>query len=230
MNIVTRADLIRMYGRPKEVECLEPILLTARLYYAGPVLETKARGVLTAAAYDKALSMSNGLLPIKFVLTTVGANENKQVFVEDELMQKAVYESPIGEPIDEDHGQLFRDVCGDIMTSTFQAADARSPAAYIRCGGYIFGNVYPEIAFKVAVGAGRWAAVSMEALPDPLEQVGQYLIVHNPRFVGAGLVRFPGNLYSKIDEVDGEMPVLPGAGTYSQAAVRRGLNKLTGGI
>ena len=136
-----------------------------------------------------------------FILTTAGANQNDQFFVEDELLDPEVYLSPVGEPINEDHEQTFKAICGEIHSSIIVPSQGDRPLA-VKCGGLIL-NDYPKVIRKVHQGAGRWATMSMEALPNPLERVGKYLVIHNPKFVGAGLVRFPGNKFSQIEEVSG---------------------------
>lgn len=152
--------------------------------------------VLAAASPD-------GLMRFRFTLTTSGGNLNKQFFVEDELSIPSIYESPIGEAVDVDHDQNFWGVVGEIYDSVFQQATYHKKSR-IRCEGVVFEDLYPDVAMKARRGAGRWAAVSMEAIPNPLKRAGEFLVIHMPKFIGAGLVRFPGNLESTIDEVDGQ--------------------------
>ena len=147
-------------------------------------------------------SLTSDTLDFGFILCSAGANANDQFFVEDEISVPEIYNSVIGEPLNEDHEQTFRAIVGNINESSFITAAGEVPAS-IYCRGNIFADIYPAVAKKVRLGAGRWAAVSMEAIPNPLEMVGKYLIIHMPKFVGAGLVRFPANAYSQIDEVDG---------------------------
>jgi len=141
-------------------------------------------------------------LKFNFILTVAGANQNKQVFVEDELQYPEVFRSPIGQPIDIDHKQEFEDIRGEITGSWLVPVQEDRPLG-IKCSGVIISKYDKDIA-KIRMGAGKWAAVSMEALPNPLEQVGSFLIIHMPIFVGAGLVRYPGCSFAHVEEVDGK--------------------------
>ena len=111
-----------------------------------------------------------------------------------------VYNSVLGEPINQDHDQTFKAICGDITGSRYIPAMDDDPSV-IRCTGVIFADDYPDVANKIRRGAGRWAAMSMEAIPNPLERVGKYLVVHMPKFIGSAIVRFPANEYSRIDQI-----------------------------
>lgn len=222
MSIITYASLRKKYGKGEIVENAPPVRLTARLN----LIHRGSRSIQVASApfdknapefnptqlkdneFDKKYASEefnngSGLMEFSFILTTAGANQNDQVFVEDELRIASVYQSPIGEAVDWDHDQSFMAVCGEIRSSEIFEAQGDRPMG-IRCNGVIFSDMYPEIAKKIKIGAGRWAAVSMEALPNPLERIGKFLVIHNPVFVGAGLVRFPGNKFSVIENVDGE--------------------------
>jgi hypothetical protein len=176
------------------------MIVTARLELVRPMAE-----VVTADYQDTGNGVGPpanlpDLLAFRFVLTTEGANSNDQFFVDDELAMPEVYMSPVGEPVDEDHDQSFHGICGEITTSAYMKGGPEG-LSYVGCTGNIFADLYPRVATKVIRGVGRWAAVSMEAIPNPLEKVGKYLVIHAPKFCGVGLVRFPGNRHSKIHEV-----------------------------
>jgi hypothetical protein len=166
----------------------------------------------------------NGEMSMSWCLTTSGTNENFQTFMDEDLRDPEVYQSPIGEPIDNDHEQTFQAVVGEIRDSKYVKATAHRPSAIISYG-VIFEDLYPEVAMKVRRGAGRWAGTSMEALPNPLERVGKYLVIHKPKFVGCGLVRFKGNKYSDVESIDGEPVEQQGvfdADVIQQAVIRLG--------
>ena len=165
---------------------------------------------------------------MRFVLTSAGANDNDQFFVEDEIARPEIFRTPIGEPINEDHEQTFKAIVGEIYDSEFFQGSYDSPSGIV-CRGVIFTDIYPHVGRKVRAGAGRWAAVSMEAMPRPLERVGKYLVIHNPKFTGVGIVRMPANPYSKIVEVDGGNPNNPIERYEPQAAMlKAGLDRVVG--
>jgi hypothetical protein len=163
-------------------------------------------------------------LKFSFILTTSGANQNQQVFMDEDLKDPEVLNSPVGQPIDEDHDQSFGAIVGQILKSEYVPESADSPSA-IKCYGELFVQNNPDLLYKIKEGAGKWAAMSMEAIPNPLERVGEYLVIHKPIFVGAGIVRFPGNKYSKIDSVD-DKPVEEKSDEAKQAVMHRTMELL----
>ena len=184
-------DLSLKSGRKIEVIANGPQIILTAAYQIKPALQKAGKG------------SDDGMLHFSFILTTSGANSNNQYFVDDELSTPEIYLNPIYQAIDEDHLEGFRPVVGEIISSAYFPAANGKPSG-IRCEGVIFEDIYPKEAIKVRRGAGKWCAVSMEALPNPLERIGKYLVIHNPTFVGAGLVRFPGNKFSQIEDIDGQ--------------------------
>lgn len=211
------AELLKANGgRGRIIRDPGKIFVTARL-----MAPTKnLYGVYTASEDTSPSEIyPGGLLPFNFILTSAGANQNNQFFVEDEIAQADVYNSVIGEPINEDHEQSFHAIVGEVRTSSFIQAAGGIPSS-IKCSGCVFANQYPRVAYKVYLGAGRWAAISMEAIPQPLEQVGKYLVVHNPKFVGAALVRFPACPHAQID------PIGSSSKSQSAAILKAAVDKL----
>ena len=195
-NIVTYASLRRQYGKGRIVDSHEPIKLTAQLH-AVPLSAKQASHVLQKADLNVP---PMGLMAMRFILTSMGANRNNQVFVESECQSPTVLNPLIGQAIDLDHLQSFDAICGEITGSEWVQATDDTPAA-IRCTGVLFEDLYPTVAKKVRMGIGKWAAISMEAYPNPAELIGNYIVVHNPVFIGCALVRFPGCVDAQIEEV-----------------------------
>ena len=196
--MLTYSQLVQKHGPGRIVKAAKRIVVASIIQSTGDKIEQPIQ--LAHHPVLKSSSKTSGLFRIAFTLTTSGSNDNNQFFVEDELALPEVYESPIGEAINQDHDQRFEAICGEIFSSEFVPQDGDN-LSRIRCHGVIFSDYYPEVAYKARTGAGRWAAISMEAIPNPLEQVGKYLVVHNPKFVGASLVRFPANRHATIDQV-----------------------------
>ena len=147
-----------------------------------------------------------------FILTTSGTNQNNQHFNDEDLRQASVFLNPVGQAIDYDHQEGFMPVVGEIRESIYVPATSSLPSL-IRCRGVLFEYLFPTICEKVRLGAGKWAAVSMEAIPRPLRKIGNKEIIVNPLFVGAGLVRFPGNIHSQIEQFDDQIVRRPLAAT-----------------
>ena len=220
MEQLTYAQLVKKHGGSTIVRNPGKIMVASLIMTA----EFQKASIETAAASGETPKAGQDLR-YTFILTTAGANQNDQFFVEDELLDPAVYMSPIGEPINEDHEQTFKAICGEICSSIIVPAQGDRPLA-IKCGGLIL-NDYPKVIRKVHQGAGRWATMSMEALPNPLERVGKYLVIHNPQFVGAGLVRFPGNKFSQIEEVSGRASTAQADPDYRARLLSAGVDYLT---
>ena len=198
---LTYAQLVKKQGRSVIIKDPPKIFVAGLICIAHDLPKNPCHSVESTLIAGK--TTSTNVLSFGFILTSAGANGNDQFFVEDEICIPDVYNSVIGQPINEDHEQSFHAIVGNITQSSFLEASEAMPSS-IYCGGEIYSDIYPDVAKKVQRGAGRWAAVSMEAIPNPLEMVGKYLVIHMPKFVGAGLVRFPANEYSQIDEVDGQ--------------------------
>lgn len=233
MKLLTYAQLIDRHGPGEVVHDAEAVSLAS-------LITIPKRQLTRSASFRPVLASSSGkntaydgeCMHFRFVLTTSGPNDNDQFFVEDEIARPEIYRTPIGEPVNQDHEQTFNAIVGEIYDAEFVEGTYERPAAIV-CKGVVFTDFYPHVARKVRAGAGRWAAVSMEAMPRPLERVGKYLVIHNPNFTGVGIVRMPANPYSKIVEVDGGAPDNPvkryDTGHEAQAAsLRSGLDLVLG--
>lgn len=139
-------------------------------------------------------------LEFYFILTTAGKNRNNQIFNDQDLRDPQIHSNPIGQAIDQDHNDGFEAIVGEIVESAYFPARGSNPSG-IRCKGVVFEKQYPKVGFKVRQGAGKWATMSMEAYGDPVEPIGDSKIIHRPSFIGAGIVRFPGNILSQIDQI-----------------------------
>jgi hypothetical protein len=206
---ITYAQLIDRHGPGEVIENSDPVHLASLITVPRKHL-TRTASFRPVLAYSsgKSTQYDGECMHFRFVLTTSGPNDNDQFFVEDELARPEIYQTPIGEPVNQDHEQTFSAIVGEIYDAEFVEGTYERPSAII-CKGVVFTDFYPQVARKVRAGAGRWAAVSMEAMPRPLERVGKYLVIHNPNFTGVGIVRMPANPYSKIVEVDGGSPDNP---------------------
>lgn len=206
MNI-SYEELVARYG-PGQIVTASKALKVASLISVPRASKTASYRPLIASSSGVNKEYEGNVLHFRFILTTSGANDNDQFFVEDEIARPEIFRTPIGEPVNEDHDQSFRAIVGEIYDAEFVSGTYERPAAIV-CRGVIFTDIYPHVGRKVRAGAGRWAAVSMEAMPRPLERVGKYLVIHNPKFTGVGIVRMPANPYSKIVEVNGGDPNNP---------------------
>lgn len=200
-------------------------------FYRAPLIcPISVNHVQTAAA------SKNGFLEFDFILTTSGTNQNGQTFLDEDLRRPEVYNYVIGQPIDCDHLEGFLNVRGEIQTAVYCPETASFPSC-IRCKGVIFefiGGHFAEVAELVRLGAGKWAAVSMEAIPRPLRKIGgtRKVIIHDPMFIGAGLVRRPGNKLSQIENLEGEVVpqhIQPTDRTPDHRLVARQMYRLDGG-
>lgn len=233
MTRLTYSDLVNMYGPGEIVTASRPI-------HTASVLSVAKKDATRSASFRPLVASRSGMqkeydgscLHFGFVLVSAGANLNDQFFVEDDLANPDIYKTPIGEPVNQDHEQTFAAIVGEIYDAEFVDGNDERPSS-ILCRGVVFSDLYPHVSRKVRTGAGRWAAVSMEAMPRPLEKVGKYLVIHQPKFTGVGIVRIPANPYSKITEVDGSTPDNPvdryDAGILGQAAsLKRGIDNVLG--
>ena len=233
MKRVTYSDLISMYGPGEIVTASRPI-------YTASVLSVARRDASRTASFRPLVASKSGFqkeydgscLHFGFVLVSAGANLNDQFFIEDDLCDPDIYRTPIGEPVNQDHEQTFDAIVGEIYDAEFVDGNDERPSS-ILCKGVVFSDLYPHVSRKVRTGAGRWAAVSMEAMPRPLEKVGKYLVIHQPKFTGVGIVRIPANPFSKITEVDGSMPNNPvdryeSSSAPQAASLRDGIDRVLG--
>ena len=172
------------------------------------ILSNRLLCPVTINPIQTAALTNTGMLEFEFVLTTVGTNENGQTFLDEDLRRPEVYNYVINQALDCDHLLGFKEVCGEIVDAWYCPETPRFPAC-IRCKGVIFaylGGHFQQVAELLQLGAGKWAAVSMEAVPRPLRSVmgTKKVIVHNPLFFGAGLVRRPGNKFSQVEDIGGK--------------------------
>jgi hypothetical protein len=151
-----------------------------------------------------------------FKLCHVGKNNNRDIFLKEELLAmfektKGVkipsWRTPVGEPIDYDHDFKFPAIVGDIYDSVFvenpDPSDDDRP--YIKCAAVIYRGLYPDVAFKVQRGAQLgYARLSMEVKFKQAVQTHQGRVLRGLNFKGAALTRMPADENADITSVDNE--------------------------
>lgn len=156
----------------------------------------------------------NDFLYFTFKLCHVGKNNNRDIFLHEELTamfdkSKGVkipsWRTPVGEPIDHDHDFKFPAIVGDIYDSIFveHPDPADDDRAYIKCAAVIYRGLYPDVAFKVQRGAQLgYARLSMEVKFRQAVQTHNGRVLKGLNFKGAALTRLPADNDAEITSVD----------------------------
>lgn len=151
------------------------------------------------------------LLAFEFILCHTGKNSNSDNIPLEELKKKVnagkvdgidifliSYQTPVGEPLDEDHDTAFKAIVGDIISSEL-VEDPQNPeeSSYIKCTGVVYRKLYPAVAFKLIRGAEQgYCKISMECEFERSEgskKAPNGRILRGINFRGAAFTRFPAD-------------------------------------
>ncbi len=198
-----------------KIQIVSPItMLPANMAVASMNSDTKAGLFSTAASIAGRTMDENDFLYFTFKLCHVGKNNNRDIFLKEELLAmfektKGVkipsWRTPVGEPIDNDHDFKFPAIVGDIYDSIFveNPKQEDDDKAYIKCAAVIYRGLYPDVAFKVQRGAQLgYAKLSMEVKFRQAVQTHQGRVLKGLNFKGAALTRLPADSDSEITSVD----------------------------
>lgn len=189
-------------------------MLPANVAVASMNPDTKAALIGTASSAMGKTVDENDFLYFAFKLCHVGRNNNRDIFLKEELtgMFEKVkgkkipcWRTPVGEPIDYDHDFKFPAIVGDIYDSVFvdnpRSDDDTRP--YVKCAAVIYRGLYPDVAFKVQRGAQLgYARLSMEVKFKQAVQTREGRVLKGLNFKGAALTRMPADEDSEITSVD----------------------------
>jgi hypothetical protein len=196
------------------IKIVSPIqFLPANMAVASMSKETKA-GMFTMAANAAGKEVDeNDFLYFAFKLCHLGKNNNRDIFLREEIMamtekvkgkKMPAWRTPVGEPIDYDHDFKFPAIVGDIYDSVFiETPDVEGEQPYIKCAAVIYRGLYPDVAFKVQRGAQLgYARLSMEVKFKQAIQSPQGRVLRGLNFRGAALTRLPADEDAHITMVE----------------------------